>query len=93
MCYKRLKSDLNIIYFYFKIKKLSRVRKNSVCQNVAARGTLPLFSLEEWVPPEDDNDLDVNWDWIEASNGLNLQKDPEVNDYVLVKLNENKKTF
>ncbi|GBL82403.1 hypothetical protein AVEN_252549-1 [Araneus ventricosus] len=43
-------------------------------------------SEEDWVPLDDDDYFYVKWDSIEDLDYLNLEKDTEVNDFVLVKL-------
>ncbi|GBL72765.1 hypothetical protein AVEN_127987-1 [Araneus ventricosus] len=49
-------------------------------------------SEEDWVPSDNDDYFDVNWDSIEDTDYLNLKKDPEVSNFVLVKLlNEDKR--
>ncbi|GBM50872.1 hypothetical protein AVEN_178142-1 [Araneus ventricosus] len=49
-------------------------------------------SEEDWVPPDDHDYFYVKCDSIEDSDYLNLEKDLEVNDFVLVKLlNEDKR--
>ncbi|KAF8771720.1 hypothetical protein HNY73_019100 [Argiope bruennichi] len=41
---------------------------------------------DEWTSPDDEDDFDINCDLIADSDYLNLGKDTEVNDFVLVKL-------